>query len=136
MLTKIKSIVAAIGILAGSTVLAHGENKPGPHQGYVRMPGAFHTEVVPAGDEFKVYLLDMGFRNPTVANSAVHAQVRKVDNGVAAADCTVTQDFFSCKLPKGTTLQNGTLELKASRLGEPSIPVQYRLPLQFSDIAH
>lgn len=136
MLTKIKSIVAAIGILAGSTVLAHGENKLGPHQGYVRMPGAFHTEVVPAGDEFKVYLLDMGFRNPTVANSAVHAQVRKVDNGVAAADCTVTQDFFSCKLPKGTTLQNGTLELKASRLGEPSISVQYKLPLQFSDIAH
>jgi len=27
--------------------LAHGEEIPGPHGGYVQMPANFHTEVVP-----------------------------------------------------------------------------------------
>ena len=33
-------------ILMTSQSWAHGEDKYGPHKGFIRMPGAFHTELV------------------------------------------------------------------------------------------
>jgi hypothetical protein len=50
---------------------AHGEDKAGPNGGFIRMPGAFHTELVPSGkDKLKVYLLDIQWKNPSLKNSS------------------------------------------------------------------
>lgn len=66
-----KTIVTGLLLSIFSThASAHGENKPGPNGGYIRMPGAFHTEIVPNGKhKIKVYLLDIEWKNPSVINS-------------------------------------------------------------------
>ncbi len=133
---KFHSVSLLLTFLVGSPALAHGENKPGPHGGHVRMPGAFHTEVVPGDEKFKVFLLDISFETPTAVNSTVHAQLKKADDTFVDATCSAETDFFVCKLPQGLTLQNGMLEIKASRLGAPSVPVEYKLPLTFAGTAH
>ena len=52
-------------LLINSHLFAHGGNKPGPHGGKIKMPGMFHTELIlNAPNDFKVYLLDMKFKNP------------------------------------------------------------------------
>ncbi len=56
-------------------VFAHGEDKPGPHGGFIRMPGAFHTEVVKEKEGYRVYLLDINWKNPSVLDSAVLASI-------------------------------------------------------------
>ena len=43
-------------------LFAHGEDKPGPHGGYIRMPGSFHTEVVKEKAGYRVYLLDINWK--------------------------------------------------------------------------
>ena len=56
---------------------AHGENVLGPNGGHIRMPGAFHTELVQTSDQgFKVFLLDVDWKNPVTSNSAVEARLR------------------------------------------------------------
>ncbi len=41
-----------------------------PNGGFIKMPGAFHTEVVPVGqNKLKVFLLDMNWKNPSILNS-------------------------------------------------------------------
>ena len=53
---------------------AHGEDRPGPHGGIIRMPGAFHTELRPKSNrEFELFLLDMKWGEPSVAQSSVEA---------------------------------------------------------------
>ena len=67
MLKLIISIL--ISSLVGLTAFAHGEDKPGPHGGHIRMPANFHTEVIQDLDgSFHIYLLDMQFKEPIVKN--------------------------------------------------------------------
>ncbi len=121
-----------------SNALAHGEQLPGPHKGYIRMPGAFHTEVVPtAGErEFKVYLLDLSFSAPKTERSKVKAVLLRKDGTTTAATCSATGESFTCRFSDSAKLDRGLLEIKANRLGLEGTPVQYKLPFSFSDAAH
>ena len=84
-------------------VLAHGEDTPGPHRGYIRMPGAFHTEVVQSGTNlFKVYLLDLQWKNPSVKNSTL--EVKLSGKKVLKADCKIIEDYYMCELPAMPTV--------------------------------
>lgn len=109
----------------------HGEDKPGPNGGYIRMPGAFHTEVVQVNDQkFKVYLLDMNWRNPTVTNSSVNAAV-KFKSSEINASCIAEDNYFSCELPKGKTLQGAKeVTIKATRENVTGGIANYELPLR------
>lgn len=124
-------------VLIGFAVLAfqaqaraHGENEEGPHGGFIRMPGAFHTEVVPAGAaSVKVYLLDMEWKNPTVKNSGVKISLASPKS--AAVVCTARTDHFECKLPKGADLKKkGQLTVEATREGQAGSAASYPLPLK------
>ncbi len=129
-------ILSFSGLFIASLALAHGEDKPGPHQGHVRMPGAFHTELVPVGPvEYKIYLLDIGFQNPTTERSVVTLRLRQ-DTSEIEAKCSASKDFFSCKFPEDTKFNSGALEVKASRLGSPGATAQYKLPLEFTKMKH
>lgn len=121
-------ILIPIAVLVGSTTRdakAHGEDKPGPHGGYIRMPGAFHTEVVPNGrSELKIYLLDINWKNPTVADSRVDVSLDAVH-----AKCRATRNYFSCKFPKSVNLQaKGELTVKAQKENQKGAAVIYALP--------
>lgn len=111
-----------------SMALAHGEDKPGPHGGVIRMPGALHTEVVElTSDSIAVYLLDMNFEQPTVEDSSVKAVVSQ-DGKDRELECKAEEDRFLCKAPSGTALSHGNLVLEATRKGVRGIPASYPLP--------
>ncbi len=113
---------------------AHGTDEPGPHGGEIRMPGAFHVEVVAQGDAVRLYLLDMEFEQPRVANSSVEAVLEQSERTIEL-DCTTAEDAkaFTCPLPKGASLQRGTLKIDATRQGNPASTARYELPLDWQD---
>ncbi len=122
--------------LGSSKAFAHGEDKLGPNGGFIRMPGAFHTEVVPTADrEFSVFLLDLSNGNPVTDGSTVSVSLRK---GGASVDvtCTPAAASFKCVLPADASLKSGQLLVRASRLGLPSSPALYPLPLKLEQGAH
>lgn len=105
----------------GEFALAHGEDKPGPHGGEIRMPGAFHTELVldkggKKGAPAKIYLLDIEWKNPVVKDSAVSVAVDEKP----AKECKPASDHFTCELGVGTKLT-----VTAKRAGQQGNAVTY-----------
>lgn len=113
----------------GTNVYSHGENQLGPHKGYVRMPGAFHTELVPLSDtKFKLYLLDVRWKNPSVENSKLSMVI--LDKELAGAvSCNKEKKYYTCELPDGYSLKSGKITVKSSYKNLPGIEVSYILPL-------
>lgn len=111
-------------------VFAHGEDKPGPNGGSIRMPGSFHTELVQVNSqEFRVYLLDINWQNPTVQNSSIDATV-KFNALEVSASCKSDSNYFTCELPKGQTLLGAkVIALKPMRKNVPGGIASYKLPL-------
>lgn len=125
-----KSLLTAMIFLTSSILFAHGEDKVGPNGGFVRMPGAYHTEVVPEGsDKFRVYLLDINWKNPTVTASEVKAQ-QVVGKKKSDIKCEVQTDYFLCRLPKGANLNKGKLVLESTRESQKGVTATYPLPLK------
>ena len=109
---------------------SHGLNKPGPHGGFIKMPGTFHTELVPLSEnEWKIYLLDENIKNPTVKNSSISGAA-KLRDGQTPLTCKVVEDFFLCTLqatgPKETPTK---LQFESKRSGGPLGVSIYQLPL-------
>lgn len=115
-------------VLDIQATFAHGEDKVGPNGGFVRMPGAYHTEVVPiAKNKLKVYLLDIDWKNPSVLRS----KVKVVYNENTNATCEVRTNFFECVFPKTVNFtKKGRLKVLAEREGQTGAEVLYPLPLK------
>lgn len=126
ILLTLTSILLAVSVKS----FAHGEDKLGPNGGYLKMPGGFHTEVVPEkSGKIKVYLLDINFKNPTVKKSKLAATH---DNGVKKElNCSVKRDHFICDTTKGD-LTKGTLTVLAERNEAKGTTAIYELPLTLS----
>lgn len=109
-----------------SVVFAHGEDKLGPNGGFVRMPGAFHTEIVPtSSNELKVFLLDMEWKNPSVLNSSVELTFSETK-----AKCEIKENYFLCEFPKTMDLtKKGKIKLLSQREKLKGNSVIYELPL-------
>lgn len=115
-------------LLMTSVAWAHGENKPGPLGGYIRMPGAYHIELIPDHKGYKVRLLDLQFREPTVKKSTLRLTFKhgkKQQN----FKCAVSLDSFYCALPGGQLPKQGQLTVSSQRLGVTGMDVTYALPL-------
>lgn len=110
------------------TVFAHGEELPGPHGGFIRMPGAFHTEVVPEKAGFKIVLLDIDFKHPLVNNSSVIVHIQK-NKQTHALKCKVEADHFFCPAKKTWMQEKGMLLVEAEREKAKGAIVSYPLPL-------
>ena len=124
-----KSCLAAILCLGVATpIFAHGEDKYGPHGGYVRMPGGFHTELKLEQNELLVYLLDINFKSPTIKNSSI-----KVDYVVGsqrqALECIAKKTNFACALPSNFKKNQGKVVVLSMREGVKGGNAEYSLPL-------
>lgn len=108
-------------------VLAHGENNPGPHGGVIRMPGAFHTELLVKGGTARIWLLDVNFKNPTTQNSTLSV---KADGG--EVHCMNKKDHFECHLTEKQQ-KSAELKLKALRSGVSGKEIIYPLSGLASD---
>ncbi len=130
-MNKTKPLFALLALtLPLAQAIAHGEDKLGPNKGYVRMPGGFHTEVVKVTNQkFKLYLLDLEWKNPTIVNSTAETTfiAAKEEKPVS---CVSKVNFFECDLPKGTSMKTGTLSIKATRDGAGGGLALYELPLR------
>lgn len=115
--------VMSLALLLGSNLaLAHGEDRPGPNGGEIRMPGAYHTELVKRSDtSFLVYLLDLEFRNPLVKDSKVQMIVK--DKGAELTiPCEPNGEAFLCKLEKA--LKPGDeMKIRSIRLGSKTFGI-------------
>jgi hypothetical protein len=115
-----------LSIFLASYAFAHGENKPGPHGGHIRMPGAFHTELILQSHMAKVYLLDMQFKNPIIKNSNLKMSVESKEN-LKQVSCATKEDFFECHIPDIENVRS--IQIKATRNGASGKEITYSLPL-------
>jgi hypothetical protein len=120
-------------VLLSPNVFAHGEDKPGPHGGFIKMPGAFHTELVQLSpNQLRVYLLDIDFKNPVVENSNIKISTR--NKKLINAKCKPEKDSFLCDFPKSISLtRRGSLRVAATRLGQAGVPIEYKIPFSLPD---
>ena len=137
-MTRYIAFMVVFAILSVPTLAgAHGEAKPGPHQGYVRMPGGFHTELVPDGARsVRVFLIDIEFKNPVTKDSTVLASLTNDGKAAVNATCTIKKDFFQCGFPKDTDLKSGTIVLTTTRSGVQAGLAVYPLPLSYAGMGH
>lgn len=112
---------------------AHGENKLGPHKGYIKMPGSFHTEVVMDGkDKIKVYLIDMEWKNPSVKKSSLSVILDNKKETISA-DCKIIDDHYSCSFSKPVNLyRKAELKIQSEREGIEGAEIIYTLPLRIN----
>ena len=119
-------------LLLGATgsAFGHGEGQAGMHGGVIRMPGAFHTELKQTSQRsFDLYLLDMQWRNPSVAQSTVSAILNVGSPEEKVLECSVRKTFFACTLPGKADFKAGdAVTIRASREGANGIPVSYPFP--------
>ena len=118
-------------LIATTRLFAHGEDRLGPHGGYIRMPGAFHTEVVPVKTGFRLYLLDINWKNPTTIKSSVEVFL-SVDQNQSKMACRREKSSFFCPSRENSM---GELIIEAIRDGQKGIRVSYTLPLKLKDSA-
>lgn len=111
-----------------SQAFAHGEEAPGPHGGIIRMPGAFHTEIIPGKNSFRIMLLDINFQHPSVKNSSVKAMI-KTRGKTLALKCKVKSDYFLCHMNKKQISPTSILEVVAVRENAIGALMSYPLPL-------
>lgn len=133
-----KSVTYLLGLFISmhsmpGLVWGHGEDKPGPHGGHIRMPGAFHTELVmKSKKELHVFLLDMEWANPTAEGSSVKV-VFKSGKKESPLNCEAKQSYFQCMTPKGVSISPpGKIEITANRNSVSGGLAVYGLPLKAS----
>lgn len=123
-----KSLISIFLLILATNAFAHGENKLGPHNGYIRMPGAFHTELAPAeNNAFSVYLMDVNNKQPTTKNSSVVFEYKNDER--ILFECKSADDHYSCNTDKKIDLGKGQIILKAIREGRKGKDAVYELPL-------
>ena len=128
---KAYTVFTVLNLLTG-LAWGHGEDKLGPHGGYIQMPGAFHTELVLDGShKVRVYLLDFEWKNPSVRDSSVVLTLH--GRGRVRANCVKKDDHYACEFSPVVDLgKKGALVLEAKREKEKGKSVRYELPLALS----
>ena len=111
---------------------SHGEDKLGPHKGFVRMPGGFHTEVVNNGTlGFKVYLLDLNWENATTQDSSAKLTLVSKNKALHTTVCAARNDVFVCPVQSERDIKDAVkLELETTRMGIKGVKMDYDLPLK------
>lgn len=121
--------IILFGATLSSTVAwSHGEDKAGPHGGFITMPGAFHVELVPNGkNQLKLYLLDLQWENPSVLQGSVQITL----NNKEQADCKPQDNYFICNFSQKIDLtKKGELKVLAERESQKGAESLYKLPLK------
>lgn len=131
---KLILILLMTSILGEGLGHAHGEDKPDPNGGFIRMPGTFHTEVLPLGpNKLKVYLLDINWKNPSVSKSSLSVNLKS--KKTFQAKCEVQENYYLCEFPMGGDLtKKGELSIEAQRENQKGNKISYELPLKLQGI--
>jgi hypothetical protein len=117
-----------------SKVFAHGMNELGPNQGFINMPGNYHTELVALKNgTFKVYLIDINFKNPTIVNSSVDLKLVTNKNTIDFNCSPNPANYFLCSSDKVKKLpKSGKIEIKSMREKSQGGLSSYDLPSELT----
>lgn len=128
-----RRIFGGLGLLFTTLGYSHGMDKPGPHGGYIRMPGAYHTEVVPMQEGgWRVYLLSDNLKEPTTRRSVVSGHL-ETKGGIVPLKCVALTDYFQCTSQISLDVTPAQLRIRSSRDGgAPGLAI-YRLPLKWRE---
>ena len=125
--------ILLLSLLFPALTFAHGEDKPGPNQGYLQMPGGFHTELVLDQDRSAhIYLLNMEFKNPTAKDSSVELTYKNGKKNIPFKCTVMGGDHFHCVTSEKYSMKKGTLVVKAIREKAVGNEATYKLPLKLS----
>lgn len=115
-----------------SQAFSHGEDKYGPNKGYIRMPGTFHTEVVPHKDgSYQVYLLDVQNKNPKVQDSTVALELKTPTKTINFVCASKNETYFHCQNDEiKKESKEGQIILKTKRNAIVAKEAIYNLPLK------
>lgn len=126
-----KQLLIILSLLVSTNVFAHGEGSYGPNKGYIRMPGSFHTELVPQTDgSFLVFLLDLQNKNPMIKDSSVDLEIKSSKESVQFMCMTMGTHFHCTSDKKVKILPDSKVILKTKRLGIKAREAIYELPLK------
>jgi hypothetical protein len=113
-------------------IWAHGEDLVGPHGGFIRMPGAYHTEIVPlTKNQIKIYLLDLQWKPVAITGSFLQTlyQGDKSEKSVCEPK---DSSYYICSFSENVKLdQKGKLIVNSQFKGQTGNEVLYELPLKF-----
>ena len=117
------------GLLLSSQLFAMGGDKLGPHRGYITMPATYHLEIVDNGEILKVYLLDIGMKNPTTIDSTVSINL-VAPNKKLELKCKAEKVFFNCNNPAKSLDSYSTIEVNSMRKKVKGQVASYQIPLK------
>lgn len=112
-----------------SNTFAHGMNKPGPNNGYIRMPSTYHIELLPDKNILKIYFLDISFKSLPMASASVKVSLKGLLTDVLV--CTKGVAFFSCNTKEFSMAKYSEILIESSKAGEKSVISTYKLPLSY-----
>lgn len=125
-----KIICGLFIMLVAQLSWAHGEDKPGPSGGHIKMPGGFHTELTLDDQQgAHIFLLDMEFKNPTVKDSDIKMKFVAGKQEVPFTCSIMGGNHFHC-VPKSKYPNKGELRVIATREKAVGQEVIYKLPLE------
>lgn len=125
---NLKFVTFLLMSLTSNLVLAHGMNKLGPNGGYIKMPAAYHTELVDKGSKMHVYLLDVIFKNPIIEKSSV--KIKYIGNSESEFLCVKSINHFVCDKPKDALTNYKEIVVNTVRNGTVGKEATYALPLK------
>jgi hypothetical protein len=125
-----------LSLFGASYSFAHGEDKPGPHGGVIRMPGAFHTELKQEGVKgLRVYLLDMEWKNPVTENTSLEVALKRGAKKTIV-NCKISGSFYECALARGVKFKKGDEFIVKARRGDAQgAPIAYAYPFLPTPVA-
>lgn len=133
ILMAIVPLLFAVSLFSPRLGLSHGENKPGPNGGHIRMPGAFHTELKEAAPgKYEVYLLDVSLKGTPTDGWSLEAQLNRKSTLPQSLKCQRRKQSYLCEVPESWKIAQGDeITVKASRKNQPGATAVYLLPLSF-----
>lgn len=126
---KASFVTILLTTFMATNAFAHGMNKPGPNNGYVRMPGAYHVELVSDKNVLKVYFLDMNFKPLAIDTATAKIVLKgfKEDK----IQCSKGTEFFSCDTKETNMKKYKEIDVVSSKAGEKEATSKYALPLSY-----
>ena len=129
---KASFVTLLMTCLFSSNSFAHGMNKPGVNNGYVRMPGAYHVELVPISEGFRVYFQDIQFKSISTKDATLNLVVKAQTS--ATIGCKKEEaNTFVCPVEKAALKGATELVLESSiNNGKTKGSSVYKYPLSFN----
>lgn len=130
---KASIVTLLFTVFLSTSVFAHGMNKPGPNNGYIRMPGLYHIELVAEKNIIKFYFLDIEFKPLPLTKATLRMELKGTSDVVV--DCVKGMEYFSCDTKIQDLKKFSEIEVKTSKASEKEASSIYSIPLSFSILA-